>query len=150
MLRQAAVHGRFLRMGAENWLPKGGGPPVPRLGEERRKQWGPPQGLSVPWTRGARQRDRKEAGARAQEELASELERVKDGRVWSAVRDEEAKRRRVEAQRDELKAEVQRLTEQANARSRRAKPRTLQMVSLCDCSVAQRSEKLENTTAVPP
>ena len=37
------------------------------------------------------------------------MQRLKDGRVWASVREEEAKRRRVEAQRDDLKAEVARL-----------------------------------------
>ena len=54
-----------------------------------------------------------------QEELTVELERAKAGRVWASVRAEEDKRRRVEGQRDELKAEVARLSQLVNARSRK-------------------------------
>eukprot|EP00966_Prymnesium_polylepis_P337089 7391883-Prymnesium_polylepis.1 len=56
---------------------------------------------------------------REKEQLTGEMERLREGRVWASVREEEAKRRRVEAQRDELKAEVARLTEQVHARSRK-------------------------------
>ena len=54
-----------------------------------------------------------------QEQLAKELQHVKDGRVWASVREEQAKRRRVEAQRDELRAEVGRLNDQVGNRSRK-------------------------------
>ena len=57
--------------------------------------------------------------ARSHDELVLELERIRAGRVWANVREEEAKRRRVGAQRDELKAEVARLSEQVGARSRK-------------------------------
>lgn len=57
--------------------------------------------------------------AKTQEQLEGELQRVKEGRVWSAVHEEQATRVRVEAQRDELKAEVVRLNEQVNSRSRK-------------------------------
>eukprot|EP00966_Prymnesium_polylepis_P121760 2814385-Prymnesium_polylepis.1 len=56
---------------------------------------------------------------REREQLEGEVQRLKDGRGWATAREEEAKRRRVEAQRDELKAEVARLLEQVNARSRK-------------------------------
>ena len=60
-----------------------------------------------------------QVASQVQEQMASELERVKDARVWSAVREEEAKRHRIEAQRDQLKAEVVRLTAEVNSRSRK-------------------------------
>eukprot|EP00966_Prymnesium_polylepis_P069947 1626072-Prymnesium_polylepis.1 len=56
---------------------------------------------------------------RAQEKLTGELQRAKEGRIWASVREEEAKRLRVEAQRDELKVEVARLAEQISGRSRK-------------------------------
>eukprot|EP00966_Prymnesium_polylepis_P307213 7099022-Prymnesium_polylepis.1 len=56
---------------------------------------------------------------RALEESTKEPQRIKEGRVWANVRSEEEKRRRAEGQRDELKAEVIRLTELVNAHSRK-------------------------------
>ena len=56
---------------------------------------------------------------RVHQQLMKEVQHLRDGRVWAAVREEEAKRRRIEGQRDELKAEVARLTGEVNARSRK-------------------------------
>ena len=54
---------------------------------------------------------------RTQEQLASKVQRLQDGRAWSTAHYEQAKRQRIEMQRDELKAEVARLAQQVNARS---------------------------------